>query len=102
MLLGWRPSFTPASAVFAVLVAILASATFVLLGLLLAGRLSAEATLALANLIFVVLLAAGGLVVPVTSYVPAVQPIVALLPTAALGTGLRAAAVGDDGRSRRC
>ena len=40
------------------------------------------------------LLAAGGLLVPVDRYIPAVRPIVSALPTGALGEGLRAAASG--------
>ena len=49
---GWRPRFTPLSALFAVLLVILATATFVCLALLLAGRLRAESVLGLANLSF--------------------------------------------------
>ena len=42
---GWRPEFTPQSALLAVVLVILATATFVCLALLLAGRLRAESTL---------------------------------------------------------
>ncbi len=95
-ILGWRPTFTAASGTAAVLLVIMAAATFVSLGLLLASRLRAEATLGLANLIYVVLLACGALVVPLERYPAAVQPLLKGLPTAALGEGLRAAA---DGRT---
>ena len=57
--LGWRPTFTPLSALLAVVLVILATATFVCLALLLAGRLRAESTLGLANLIYVILLIGG-------------------------------------------
>jgi ABC-2 type transport system permease protein len=93
--LGWRPGFTPASLAAALLLTVLAAAGFVCLALLLAGRLRAEATLALANLVYVVLLVGGGLVVPLSSYPAAVRPVLELLPTAALGEGLRAAAAGQ-------
>jgi ABC-2 type transport system permease protein len=51
--------------------------------------------LALANLVYVVLLAGGALVLPVARYPEALQPVVTLLPTAALGEGLRSAAAGQ-------
>jgi ABC-2 type transport system permease protein len=93
--LGWRPAFTAASLAVALLLTVLAAAAFVCLALLLAGRLRAEATLGLANLVYVVLLVGGGLVVPLSSYPAAVRPVLELLPTAALGEGLRAAAAGQ-------
>ena len=92
--LGWRPAYTLFSALVAIALVILATATFASLALLLAGRLRAEATLGLANLIYVVLLAGGALVIPLARYPAAVRPVVELLPTAALGEGLRAAAAG--------
>lgn len=94
LLLGWRPQATPLSAVAAALSVVLAIATFSCLALLLAGRLRAEATLGLANLIYLIFAAGGGLVIAVDGYPSAVQPILRLLPTGALGEGLRAAAVG--------
>ena len=63
------------------------------LALALAGRLRAEATLALANVIYVLLLAGGALVLPLDRYPGALQTVVGLLPTAALGEGLRAYAL---------
>jgi ABC-2 type transport system permease protein len=92
--IGWRPGFTGASGAAAVAVVIMAIGTFTNLALALAGRLRAEATLAAANLIYVVLLAGGALVLPLDRYPAAVQPVLSLLPTAALGEGLRAAATG--------
>ena len=73
----------------------LAGICFSGLGLTLAGRLRAEATLALANVIYVLLLAGGALIIPLDRYPAAAQTVVALLPTAALGEGLRAYGVGE-------
>jgi ABC-2 type transport system permease protein len=92
--IGWRPTFRPASAAVAALLVVLAVAAFVSWALVLAGRLRAELTLGLANLIYVLFLAGGGLVIPLNRYPHAVQPIIQALPTAALGEGLRAAASG--------
>ena len=93
--LGWRPKFTPSSALLAAVLVILATATFVCLALLLAGRLRAESTLGLANLIYVVLLIGGALIIPLERYPTVLQPLIGALPTAALGEGLRAAANGQ-------
>jgi len=93
--LGWRPAFTPLSALLAVLLVILATATFVCLALLLAGRLRAESVLALANLIYVILLIGGALIIPLARYPAVLRPVIEALPTAALGEGLRAAAHGQ-------
>lgn len=95
VLAGWRPVITAASLLAGLVLIILGSATFVSLALLLAGRLRAEVTLGLANLIYVVLLLAGGLVVPVDRYPALIRPVVDALPTAGLGEGLRAAAAGS-------
>jgi ABC-2 type transport system permease protein len=73
---------------------VLAVATFVNWALALGGRLRAELTLGLANLVYVLLLVGGGLVIPVDRYPHAVQPLIRAMPTAALGEGLRGAASG--------
>jgi ABC-2 type transport system permease protein len=86
--LGWRPGadWSP----LAVLAAIaLGTAAFAGLGLLLAGTLRAEATLALANGLFIAALLLGGVVVP-TDHLPAwLATIADLLPAAALSAALR-------------
>ncbi|MBK8447904.1 MAG: ABC transporter permease [Micropruina sp.] len=82
--LGWRPIWGAAGLASAALGVGLGIAAFAGLGLLLAGTLKAEVTLALANLIYLVGLVLGGLLLD--------QPPV--LPTAALGSLLRAAASG--------
>lgn len=84
--LGWSPVGSPLPAVVLI---VLGTATFASLGLLLAGTLRAEATLAVANGLYLLLLAVGGVVIPADRLPAAVQPLVALLPSAALGQGLR-------------
>ena len=59
-------------------------------GLLIAGALRAEATLAAANLVYLLLLAGGAVVFPAGSYGPAGK-VLALLPSGALGSGMRTA-----------
>ncbi len=63
------------------------------LALLLAGTVRAEGVLALANLLWVLMLVLGGVVVPRTELPPGVGTAVGWLPSAALGDGLRAAFV---------
>lgn len=92
--LGWRPQWTIESLVVSILSGLLAAACFGALALLLAGRLRAEVTLALANVIYVIGLAAGALLLPVARYPEVLRPWLELLPTAALGESLRAGAVG--------
>ncbi|WP_269810993.1 ABC transporter permease [Kineosporia sp. NBRC 101677] len=86
--LGWHPA---ASGLLpALLVGVLGSAAFVSLGLLLAGTLRAEAVLAAANLIWVLLLAGGGVVLAADQLGP-LGDVVRWLPSGALGDGLRVA-----------
>ena len=74
--LGWSPQGNPL-AVAGLLV--LGTAAFSGLGLLMAGTLKAEATLAGANLVFVLLLLVGGVVVPLSRFPEAVRPVLELL-----------------------
>jgi ABC-2 type transport system permease protein len=94
LVLGWRPTATPLGVLLGVLAVLLAGVAFSGLALALAGRLRAEATLALANVVYVLLLAGGALVLPLDRYPGILATVVGLLPTAALGEGLRAYAVG--------
>ena len=71
------------------LLLILGTAAFSALGLLLAGTLRAEATLAAANGIYLLLLAVGGVVIPADRLPGPLAGLVSLLPSAALGQGLR-------------
>lgn len=84
--LGWHPVGSPLAA--AVLL-VLGTAAFTSLGLLLAGTLRAEATLAVANGLYLLLIALGGVVIPADRLPRALEPLVSLLPSAALGQGLR-------------
>lgn len=95
--LGWRPALSPAALGSALLAVLLGTAAFAALGLALAGALRAEATLAAANLVYLLLAAAGAVVVPAASY-GAFGPALALLPSGALGEALRAA-LGDGAAS---
>ena len=51
--------------------------------------LARQATLAAANLVYVVLLGVGGVVFPLTKFPAGARPVLELLPTGALSTGLR-------------
>lgn len=89
-LLGWSPSPGAVGVLAAVAVALLGTAAFASWGLALAGALRAEATLAAANLVYLLLLAGGAVVIPSASY-GAASGLVELLPSGALGNGLREA-----------
>jgi ABC-2 type transport system permease protein len=65
------------------------TAAFSGLALLLAGTLRAEATLAAANLLYLVMLGLGGVIVPLTRFPAAAQSVLKLLPAGALSDGLR-------------
>jgi len=87
--LGWSPDARLSAIVVVPLLVLLGTAAFSGFALLLAGTLRAEATLAGANLIYVVLLGIGGVVFPLTKFPPGARPLLELLPTGALSTGLR-------------
>jgi ABC-2 type transport system permease protein len=89
--LGWRPRWVGLFA--AALLVLAATWAFVALAMLLAGTLRAEGVLALANLIWVVLLGLGGVIIPPSQLPAGLSHIAALLPSGALGDGLRAAFV---------
>lgn len=91
--LGWRPG---ARAWLAVPLILAGTAAFAGIGLLLAGRLRAETTLAAANGLYVVLLLAGGMVLPLTELPGPVAAVAKLLPAAALAGVLRPV-LGPDG-----
>jgi ABC-2 type transport system permease protein len=69
----------------------LGTAAFAGLGLAMAGRLRAVATLALANTVYLALLLLGGIAFPLERLPAAVAAVARLLPSAALTTVLRAA-----------
>ncbi|MET9354969.1 ABC transporter permease [Streptomyces sp. NPDC006617] len=84
--LGWSPHGNPAAVL---LLLVLGTAAFSGLGLLMAGTLKAEATLAAANLVFLLLLVGGGVIVPLDKFPDAAQDVLGLLPISALSDGLR-------------
>jgi ABC-2 type transport system permease protein len=83
--LGWEPH---GSALGVLLLVALGTAAFAGLGLLLGGTLPGLTTLAVANLVWLVLLGLGGVVFPHDRY-GAAQHVLLYLPTAALADGLR-------------
>src|ERR1035437_2432111 len=87
--LGWHPQWWGLFA--ATPLALVGTWTFVALALLLAGTLRAEGVLALANLIWVLLLGLGGVIVAPSQMPAGLSHLAALLPSGALGDGLRAA-----------
>lgn len=87
--LGWEPRGGASAAAGAAVLVLLGTAAFGALALLLAGTLRAESTLAAANLIHLLLLAGGGVVLPLDQYPDAVSAHLGLLPSGALGEGLR-------------
>jgi len=86
--LGWAPG-AGWSPVLLLLAILLGTAAFAGLGLLLAGTLRAEATLALANGLFLGFLMLGGIVLPVDHLPDLLRPIAAVLPATALADLLR-------------
>jgi len=89
-ILGWRPG-PDASAVLFVVALLLGTVTFGGLGLLLAGALRAEATLAFANGLFIAFLLLGGIVIPVAELPEPLATLAGLLPAAALADAFRVA-----------
>ena len=92
LLLGWSPSPGVAGVVGAVLAVTLGTAAFASLGLLVAGTLRAEATLAVANLVYLLLLAGGAVVLPATAY-GGFGDVATWLPSGALGEAMRDALI---------
>lgn len=85
--LGWRPQGAPAAALVLVVVG---TAAFAAMALLMAGTLPAEATLAAANLVYVLLLVGGAVVVPLDRYPDSLHTLIEATPAGALAEGLRA------------
>lgn len=88
--LGWSAGPDVSVPLFAAAM-LLGTLAFAGLGLLLAGTLRAEATLALANGLFLAFLMVGGIVLPVDHLPAPLDAIATVLPAAALSEALRAA-----------
>jgi ABC-2 type transport system permease protein len=85
--LGWQPAVDGVG--WAVLLVLLGCLAFGALGILVGGTLRAEVTLAVANLIWLVLVFVGGIVVPIDEMPRGLAAVAQWLPTAALADGLR-------------
>jgi ABC-2 type transport system permease protein len=88
LVFGWRPA-PEASAPLFVIALLLGTAAFAGLGLALAGTLRAEATLTLANALFIACLLLGGVVIPLDHLPDALATIGRLLPAGALVEAFR-------------
>jgi ABC-2 type transport system permease protein len=95
LLLGWEPRWSAAALVGALLALLLGTFAFASLGLFLAGALRAEATLAAANLVYLLLLAGGAVALPADAYGSAGHALT-WLPSGALGEAMRSALIDGD------
>lgn len=92
--LGWRPT---ASALLALAVIVIGALSLGALGFALGGAVRAEATLAVANAVFLALLLAGGTALPLSTLPGPLATFVQWLPSAALGDALRTILAGAPG-----
>lgn len=89
-LLGWRPSAPVAGQLALILTAYAVGAvTFTAWGVLLAGLMRAEAVLAVANGVFLMLIFLGGVAIPLSALPVAWTPVAQVLPTEALLQAVR-------------
>lgn len=91
VVMGWSPD--PAGLGWMVLLVVIGTLSFGALGVLLGGALKAEVVLALANIVWFVLLLGGGIVVPPDAMPGVLGDIAMLLPSGALTDGMHAALV---------
>ncbi len=84
--IGWS---IPLAALIALALVLVGSVAFAGIGLWLAGSLRAEATLALANALFLIMLFLGGMAYPVEKLPAVLESIAVLSPGAALSDSLR-------------
>jgi ABC-2 type transport system permease protein len=87
-LLGWDPGGSVGLAIPAILLGTIA---FAGLGLLMAGTLRAEVTLAAANGLYLLLLLLGGMIFPLSKLPSGLRDVAEALPAAALSEALRGA-----------
>jgi ABC-2 type transport system permease protein len=86
LVMGWSPHGDPLAVL---LLLALGTTAFSGLALWLAGSVRAEATLALANFMFLVFIGLGGVVVPLAKFGRGAQSVLQFLPISALTNGLR-------------
>ncbi|MCQ1956671.1 ABC transporter permease [Arthrobacter sp. zg-Y826] len=91
LLFGWQPELS--GLLPAAVQLVLGAVAFTALGLLVAGTVRPEATLAITNLLWILLAAAGGIIIPVGNLPQVLQPFIEVLPSAALGDALRSALI---------
>ena len=91
LVMGWRPEL--AGLPLAVVVALLGTAAFTSLALLMAGTLRAEAVLAVANILLVLLIVAGGVLMPVDQLPGLLAHASTFIPSGALGEAMRGALI---------
>ena len=90
-LMGWSPD--PAGLAWVLALVVVGTLSFGALGVLLGGALKAEVVLALANIVWFVLLLGGGIVVPPDSMPGVLGDVAMLLPSGALTDGLHSVLV---------
>ncbi|MGV2853964.1 ABC transporter permease [Glutamicibacter sp. AGC13] len=91
LFLDWHPN--PWGIAPAILFLLLGAAAFTALGLLIAGTVRPEATLAITNLAWILLAGAGGVLYPLSMAPHWAQPTLNALPSAALGDAMRDALI---------
>lgn len=91
--LGWRPA--PAGLLLGAVVIALGTVAFATMGLLLGGTMKAEIVLALANILWFVMLGIGSLVVLAGDLPVALQTVARVVPSGALAESLGRAVAGS-------
>ncbi|TAP27501.1 ABC transporter permease [Arthrobacter sp. S41] len=91
LFMGWHPNL--AGIAPGILFLLLGAAAFTSLGLLIAGTVRPEATLAITNLAWILLAGAGGVLYPLSMAPAWIQPTLNALPSAALGDAMRDALI---------
>jgi ABC-2 type transport system permease protein len=89
LMLGWRPAGSAGSVAAVAVLIVAGTFAFGGLAMLMAGTLRAEATLAVANLIYLLLLGLSGIFVSMDRFPSGVVPILEATPAGALAKGLR-------------
>lgn len=91
LVLGWQPG---GSLLVGLPVLVLGSLAFAGIGLLMAGTLRAEATLALSNGLYLLFMLVGGFIFPLDQLPPVLETVARVLPAAAFSEATRAALLG--------